>query len=181
MQPTIGDGNYILVSKYSAGIRCPQNIFEIPWINIIGYYLLPNKYVNTILHAKKTYKRLKRPHIKRNDIIIFNMPYYLSSIGIKRCIGMPGDSIKYYSLKNELLPVIPYKGMKVSTRNYSKAQQDTLKHFFLFQNVKGKDELISTMNFYFVQGDNKEYSIDSRTWGILPEDHIFAKFLFCLF
>lgn len=59
MQPTIGDGNYILVSKYSAGIRCPQNIFEIPWINIIGYYLLPNKYVNTILHAKKHTKDLK--------------------------------------------------------------------------------------------------------------------------
>lgn len=182
MQPTFNNGTYLLISRYSAGMRCPRNIFEIPWVNTLSYYLLPNDYIDkTLFNAPKSYVKLKRSDINRKDVVIFNMPYYLQSTAIKRCIGMPGDSIKHYSPTHEVLSIIPYEGMRIKSGQYSDEQQNILINKYFFKKEKKTDDLVATTNFYFVLGDNSSASIDSRVWGLLPEDHIFAKVLFPLF
>ena len=160
----------------------PRNVLEIPWLNNVCYYLFPNEWADSVFaHTPNTFKRLGKNTIERNDVVVFNMPYYLSSVGVKRCIGMPGDSIGLYSEKKGLLSVIPYEGMRLDSKLFSLSQQDTLKTKFLFIKDESNNELVATMNFYFLQGDNVESSIDSRMWGLLPEDHIIAKVLFTLF
>ena len=182
MTPTLQSGSYVLVSRCAAGMRCPRNIFEVPWLNVLCYYLVPHSYIDsTLQNAPHAYRRLVKPRIKRGDIVVFNLPYYLSSTAVKRCIGMPGDSLHLFTPKRGLLPVIPYTGMRLAAGQYTAAQQDTLQRLYFFRPDKASGELVSTTNFYFVQGDNHHGSIGSRTWGLLPEDHIFAKVLFTLF
>ena len=182
MYPTLNNGSYVFASKLASGVRMPRNVLEIPWLNNVCYYLFPNEWADSVFaHTPNTFKRLGKNTIERNDVVVFNMPYYLSSVGVKRCLGMPGDSIGLYSEKKGLLSVIPYEGMRLDSKLFSLSQQDTLKTKFLFIKDESNNELVATMNFYFLQGDNVESSIDSRMWGLLPEDHIIAKVLFTLF
>lgn len=179
MEPTLVNGSYLLVSKYHGGMRLPQSIFEVPWINNICYFLFSDKYIDSILQKiPREYKYLKKIEIRRNDIVVFNIPYYMSSFAIKRCIGMPGDSIHWYTQKDSLLSVIPYKGMRINNKKFSLEQQHKLKESYYFSYESSTNEWVSTTNFYFMQGDNKEFSIDSRLWGVVPEDHVFAKIIY---
>lgn len=178
MEPALINGSYLLVSKYHGGMRLPRNIFEIPWINNFIYYFIPNKEIDSALqNTSKKYKHLKRVEIQRGDIVVFNLPFYLNSVAIKRCVGMPGDSINRFVSENALFPIIPYKGMRLSNENLSIEQLEELRESYFFKYDKGSKEWISLSNFYFMQGDNKDFSIDSRVWGLVPENHIFAKML----
>lgn len=178
MEPTLINGSYLLVSKYYGGMRLPRNIFEIPWINNFVYYFIPDKEIDSVLqNTSKKYKHLKKIEIQRGDVVVFNLPFYLNSVAIKRCVGMPGDSINHYVSEKALFPIIPYKGMRLSNESLSIEQQKELRKSYFFKYDNDRKEWISLSNFYFMQGDNKDFSIDSRTWGLVPENHIFAKML----
>lgn len=66
MYPTLRSDEYILISKVACGPRCPQNIFEIPWIGNIASWILPKKQIDNILKSSsQTFSSIGRYDIKR--------------------------------------------------------------------------------------------------------------------
>jgi signal peptidase I len=106
---------------------------------------------------------------KRGDVVIFRYPRDLSKYFIKRVIGVPGDTINIdgnqVTIKNAEHP----DGMVLSEPYVHKMEQNT----YLTETL-GEGE-------YFVMGDNRDQSSDSRMWGILEENKIIGRALLRLF
>src|SRR5215203_5765988 len=103
------------------------------------------------------------PEIERGDIVVFWYPNDPTKSYIKRVIGLPGDTVQV-------------RGGRVFV-NGKELQEPYLEHSL---NVASADEpLISVKaHYYFVMGDNRDNSSDSRVWGLVPEKYIYGKALF---
>lgn len=117
-----------------------------------GQYILTNKYDY----------RFNDP--KRGDVIVFKSPQNPDVDYIKRIIGLPGERIKlvnnhYYINDVELIE--PYIGSDLYTYNGS----------YLKENM----EIVVPENYYFVSGDNRPRSSDSREWGPIERSSIIGK------
>lgn len=104
-------------------------------------------------------------HLKRYDIIVFHSPVEQDKLYIKRIIGLAGDSIKlvdgFVYVNGEQLDESAYLANDV--RTYGGA--------FLADNTEVK----ILPNTYFVLGDNRENSSDSRSWGFLDYDKVIGR------
>ncbi len=106
---------------------------------------------------------------KRGDVIVFRYPQKPSLFFIKRIIGLPGEIIKssngrvtVYTKENQIgFPVDESYLPKEYSGSFSPIQLE-------------KTE-------YFVMGDNRDASLDSRAWGALPENNIIGKVFVRLF
>jgi len=111
-----------------------------------------------LLISKQTHKIWP---LKRGDIVVFRFPRNPTKNYIKRLIGLPGENVELRSsqlyINGEL---IPEPWLIKSMRGYSGQWQ------------LGEDE-------YFVMGDNRNNSSDSRAWGAISSQHIIGKALFC--
>ena len=158
MVPTLDVGDYIFVLRYSYGLR-------IPFTNI---QLFP-----------------KAP--KRGDIAVFDYPENRSMDFIKRVIGLPGDVIDY---KNNNLYIngkerpLKYLGnrsyfMEDGEVDVSGLYQENLmgvKHDVLRKDFSIKDgEWKVPPGEYFMLGDNRNNSRDSRFWGFVPQSYLVGR------
>jgi signal peptidase I len=109
MEDTILSGDKVLMSKLSYGPRLPSSPFEIPWINL-AFYLGKNQRTKTDSVWWK-YKRLFGfSRVKHSQLIVFNSPKNSKEILIKRCMGIPGDTIlirdeKVFANHKEIPPI----------------------------------------------------------------------------
>ena len=139
-----------------------------------GEYLIINElgYKKTVLCTEQKQLLTVTPYkeIERKDIIVFRNPQNPEEYFIKRVIGLPGEKIKIedgdvviYNEEN------PEGGVLDESRYLTKMlhQTECLKQC---EFEIGEDEL-------FVLGDNRKYSSDSRSWGLLPEDYVVGKVL----
>jgi len=102
--------------------------------------------------------------IKRDDIVVFWFPDDPSKSFIKRVIGLPGEVVRI-DHKGQLYingqPVDePY--LSADRTRYPRAMPDT----------------VIKPHYYFVMGDNRDASNDSRSWGLVPEKYIYGKAMF---
>lgn len=106
--------------------------------------------------------RLRTP--QRGEVIVFKYPQDPSQRFIKRIIGLPGETV---DIKDERITISKGETSIVLNENQylSAAQTAGDTHVSL-----GTDE-------YFVLGDNRNYSYDSRRFGILPKDKITGRVL----
>jgi len=111
-----------------------------------------------LLISKQTHKIWP---LKRGDIVVFQFPRNPTKNYIKRLIGLPGENVELRSgqlyINGELMPE-PW--LVKSMRSYSGQWQ------------LGEGE-------YFVMGDNRNNSSDSRAWGAVSSQHIIGRALFC--
>ncbi len=163
MMPTLLVGDFILVNKFTYGIRLP----------VINQKILP----------------LNEP--ERGDIVVFRFPKDPTVDYIKRVIGLPGDKIVYQNKKltvngQEILQVSlgRYQGVGQG--------QDMTGAEHLRENLLGVDHIILVVNEalskegtyevpegqYFVMGDNRDNSNDGRYWGFVPEKNLVGKAFF---
>lgn len=101
----------------------------------------------------------------RGDIIVFDLPRNKSRALIKRVIGLPGETVVL-------------SGQKVTIINAEHPQGFTLEEPYLDSaNQTGTNELSMTLakDEYFVLGDNRRLSADSRIWGSLPRKDIVGR------
>lgn len=160
MMPTLLIGDFILVNKFSYGIRLP------------------------VLHSKII--ELNKP--KRGDVAVFRYPKNPSVNYIKRIIGLPGDKIIYYNKKiiingkpAKQVSLGYYQGVgqgknMTGTERISEALP-LVKHDILLQNeiASMKGVFVVPAGHYFVVGDNRDNSNDSRYWGTVPEENLLGK------
>ncbi|HEX9722519.1 MAG TPA: signal peptidase I [Candidatus Paceibacterota bacterium] len=110
--------------------------------------------------------RLARPD--RGDVIVFTYPNDPSQRYIKRIIGLPGETIKL-----EHGDITIAKGTERFVLDESRYLQG--------EETTGSISMTLGQNEYFVMGDNRRYSSDSRSWGVLPGENIIGRALIRIF
>lgn len=111
----------------------------------------------------------KFEHPERGDVIVFRYPRDPSKYFIKRVIGLPGETVKIED-GMVIIESDEYPGGLVLYEPYAETMNRTSN---LTQEL-GEGE-------YFVMGDNRDSSSDSRVWGALPESKIVGRALLRLF
>lgn len=111
------------------------------------------------------------PHViplKQGDVVVFNAPKDKDRDFIKRIIGVPGDVVMIQEgevyVNNQILDQSKYLNADIKTYGGS----------FL---KEGQPVTVPEGN-YFVMGDNRPYSADSREWGFVPRSNIIGTSLF---
>ncbi|WJW76139.1 signal peptidase I [Thiohalobacter sp. IOR34] len=160
MIPTLLVGDFILVNKFAYGIRLP---------------VLNTKIID-----------LGEP--KRGDVVVFRYPEDPSIDYIKRVVGLPGDRIAYHEKKlyinGKLMPqrvVGSYVGSGAAMASTGASLRienlDGVEHEILVRpGVRGVEgETVVPEGQYFMMGDNRDNSRDSRYFGPVPEANLVGK------
>ncbi|MDR9436933.1 MAG: signal peptidase I [Thiohalophilus sp.] len=155
MLPTLEVGDFILVNKFAYGLRLP-----------VGH----QRFVN-----------LGDP--ERGDVIVFRYPENPDIDYIKRVIGVPGDEVAYYNkalhINGEPLPLEKLDGYYKSypqALRYKETLGD-VEHDILVNTVASARDFVVNVpeDNYFVMGDNRDNSRDSRVWGFVPEENLVGE------
>ncbi|OUR70355.1 signal peptidase I [Bermanella sp. 47_1433_sub80_T6] len=151
MEPTLIKGDFILVNKFSYGFRLP----------VLGT------------------KVIEMSDPKRGDVMVF-IPPHDPRYFIKRVVGLPGDHIQYRNKRltingnlvdEKLIGRYPSNAPKVSVyqeHNYPIQQYNGIPS-------RGDGEWLVPQGHYFMMGDNRDNSGDSRFWGFVPDKNIVGK------
>ncbi len=100
---------------------------------------------------------------ERGEVVVFRYPEDTSIMHIKRIIGMPEETI-----------VIDSQGIKAINSEGNEIVLDESQYLSFF-NAGKEFEVVLEENSYFVLGDNRAASFDSRRWGSLPREYIVGK------
>lgn len=103
---------------------------------------------------------------QRGEVIVFKSPQNPSQRFIKRVIGLPGETVEIKDSE-----IIIYK-------DGSSQVLDESEYLFSDLLTSGNTKVILAENEYFVLGDNRSYSFDSRRFGALPEENIIGRVIF---
>ena len=160
MMPTLLSGDFILVNKFAYGVRLP----------VLEWRIL----------------NLGRP--RRGDAAVFRFPADPSLDYIKRVIGLPGDEISYVdktlAINGEKIDKLPrgeYRGedndllrppIEVYREHIGRHEFDTLEQPAK-PGLRGVTRVPA--GHYFVMGDNRDNSNDSRYWGFVPEENLVGR------
>ncbi len=128
-----------------------------------GNSMYPNFHDADYLLTDKITYHLSTP--KRDDVVIFVAPKNEEYDYIKRVIGLPGENISLNEnnqvlIDNQILPE-PY--LPEGTLTYGGTFLET------------GETITVPENQYFVLGDNRSHSSDSRDWGFVPKENIIGK------
>jgi len=159
MMPTLLDGDFILVNKFDYGLRLP------------------------VVHTKI----LGVGEPQRGDVAVFRWPKDPSKDFIKRVVGLPGDTVTVHG--NELVVngkrirhryLGPYLGPGSSSLFNPGLYRETLgshtHDILLMKQVPVPNGTYHVpKGHYFVMGDNRDDSDDSRMWGFVPERNLVGK------
>jgi signal peptidase I len=179
MVPTLLIGDLILVNKFTYGVRLP----------------VLNK------------KIIEVGDPQRGDVMVFKYPKDMTMDYIKRVIGVPGDKITYENKRltvNGML--VEYTALddyleddSLEYRQQFKEKLPNVQHRILNNKNRGTIDLGAVDNFpnrdacvysyekftcivpagnYFMMGDNRDNSLDSRYWGFVPNKNIVGKAFF---
>jgi len=134
---------------------------------LIGDHLLVNKFIYGIKtpFVHKTLIPTSKPN--RGDVIVFIYPVDKSKDFIKRVIGLPGEKIE-----------IIERNIYVNGKRYDDKYGSYIGQGREMGNPEGKSRFGPFHvpdNHYFVMGDNRNHSYDSRFWGFVPSDSIKGK------
>jgi signal peptidase I len=133
-------------------------IFLVQPVKVEGTAMLP-----TLNNGDRIFVGKQIHAIDRGDIVVFWFPDNPSQSFIKRVVGLPGETLRIDN-RGQLFvngqPVAePY--LDPDRTRFPRAIPDTF--------IK--------LHYYFVMGDNRDASNDSRSWGLVPEKYIYGKFL----
>jgi signal peptidase I len=155
MVPTLLVGDYILVNKFTYGVRLP---------------VIRTKVLD-----------LNQP--QRGDVMVFFPPHLNKTYFIKRVVGLPGDKVRYVGKKlyvnGELVPQQMLAQLPPARPRFQLSQEQLgeADHQIQTDLLRHNDDftVIVKPGHYFMMGDNRDNSSDSRVWGQVPERDIVGK------
>ncbi len=166
MLPTLHIGDFILVNKFSYGIRLPV--------------------------ANKKVIEISEP--QRGDVVVFRYPRDESINFIKRLVGLPGDEIEYSDkrliINGEMVDIEKigeFSGIEAGEPSLLAdmlvEQLGEVNHKILWDEGGHRGNLKFTVpeGQYFVMGDNRDHSNDSRYWGFVDDQLLVGKAFFIWF
>lgn len=157
MIPTLEVGDFILVNKFAYGVRAP----------VLNTEIIP----------------IGKP--QRGDVMVFFPPHQPEIYYIKRVIGVPGDHISYNNhrltlngkvIEEKLIAALPAGApvLRMVSEKIDDKEFTTYKHLQPSRlSVQGS--WVVPEGHYFMMGDNRDNSLDSREWGFVSEDAIVGK------
>ncbi|RMG27493.1 MAG: signal peptidase I [Gammaproteobacteria bacterium] len=160
MMPTLLVGDFILVNKFTYGLRLP----------VLNVKVVP-------LHEPR-----------RGDVVVFRYPEDPSVDYIKRVVGLPGDHVSYHGkvlrINGKLMsqePVGTFIGTGASLPSSGALERiedlDGVRHRILVHPgaLSREGDWVVPPGKYFVMGDNRDNSRDSRYFGFVPEENLIGK------
>jgi signal peptidase I len=108
--------------------------------------------------------------VQRGEIVVFWYPEDPSKSFIKRVIGLPGESIDMDPLGHITINGIPIDESYLAPERNQAARAR-------WNQVRPEWKYVKP-HYYFVMGDNRDASNDSRSWGLVPEKYIYGKAMF---
>ena len=142
---------------------------------LIGDHLLVNKFIFGPTATAVGRKLLPVASVERGDVIVFKYPEEPDRDFIKRVIGLPGETIEVREKKvyvNGAALDEPYAHYLTPVSTPSAYHEVTS-----FDVRERYGPVTVPADHYFVMGDNRDNSQDSRYWGFLPRDYIKGKAL----
>lgn len=153
MMPTLLQGDFIFVQKYSYGLRLPVTETKV----------------------------LETGEPERGDVIVFRLPTDPSVNYIKRVVGLPGDTVVYerhqLTINGERIQLSQHPEATPMEPRFIEQLGDR-EHEILIENVnytKGDGAYIVPDGYYFVMGDNRDNSLDSRFINAIPEANLVGE------
>ena len=142
---------------------------------LIGDHLLVNKFVFGPTESRLEQTLLPVATVKRRDVIVFKYPEEPDRDFIKRIIGLPGESVEVREKK----VYIDGKPLDEPYAHYLQpAASPSEFHEVTSFDVRDRYGPVTVPpNQFFVMGDNRDNSQDSRYWGFLPREYIKGKAL----
>lgn len=133
-----------------------------------GASMMPNYENKEYILAEKITYLTGEP--KRGDVVVFHYPGNPNISYIKRIIGLPGEKV---SIENNIVTITNDKHPDGVAVNELYLGSDTLT--LAEGNNAGAFSADIGQNEYFVMGDNRQHSSDSREWGLLPKSNIIGR------
>ena len=126
---------------------------------VSGASMEPNFSTGNYLLIDEVTYRLRVP--ERGEVVVFKYPNDPSVYYIKRIVGLPGERIIV-------------KNGEIKIKNKEHPDGIKMDETYLNTNLKTLGDIDSTLDSddYFVMGDNRSFSYDSRSWGALPKGNI---------
>jgi len=175
MVPTLLIGDYLFTSKFDYGYSRHSFPFSLP--------IIPKG-------------RIFNNPPNRGDIVIFKLPKDKSTDYIKRVIGVPGDIIRMFQgrlyINNQIVPreflkeedwlteagIIRYSRYRETLPNGKQHEIYEINDSQLYDNT---ESVTVPEGYYFMMGDNRDNSLDSRDFGLVHEDLLEAKARFIFY
>ena len=142
---------------------------------LIGDHLLVNKFVFGPTASRLERAVLPIGRLERGDVVVFKYPVEPERDFIKRVVGLPGETIEVKE-KKVYINGKPFEERYVHFLAPPTAQSE-LHEVTSFDVRERYGPVTVPPNQYFVMGDNRDNSQDSRYWGFLPRDYIKGKAL----
>jgi len=148
----------------SVAIIVPVRYFLIKPFYVKGASMEPNFYNHEYLIINEISYRFDEP--ERGDAVVFKYPFDPTQYFIKRIVGLPGETIKVSDGKVYISPS-------------GQAEEEILEEDYLLPAMKtlGEVEVALAEDEYYILGDNRVASLDSRAFGPIKRDHIVGKTL----
>src|SRR5579862_5320133 len=131
-------------------------------VKVEGTSMMPSLIDQERIFINKYVYRFGLANVARGDMVVFWFPGDPTKSYIKRVIGVPGDTVE---VKDGNVVV---NGEALAESYVPQAYRD---HFSMVQKTVRADE-------YFVLGDHRSSSNDSRSWGMVPRSFIYGKAVF---
>jgi signal peptidase I len=147
---------------------------------LVGDHLLVNKFVFAPTLSRAEMATLPIDDIVRGDIVVFKYPEEPERDFIKRVIGLPGETIELRNKKvlvNNIPLDEPYVHFLFPPDNGTPGEAD----FTDFDVRRNYGPVTVPANHFFMMGDNRDNSQDSRYWGFLPREYVKGKALIVYF